>query len=78
MFHYTRPSFNTDLPVRSYDGVMAGSQRHTLNPDDLTVHAKKPAKFKKPDKHLDENATTRSKPIAIPRKPGQKKKRKKK
>ncbi len=34
MYHYTRPSFNTQLPGESYDGFMAGNFRHVLDPDD--------------------------------------------
>ncbi len=80
MYHYARPSFNTDLPVRAYDGLMAGSQRHTLNPNDLTIQEKKaePGKFQRPDNHFDKYATTSTKPIAIPRKKGKKKSKKKK
>ena len=67
MFHYTRPSFNTDLPPDAVDGVMAGSHRHSLNPNDLTMKVKQP-KVQKPKDKADPLLTTRSKPIAIPRK----------
>ena len=69
MFHYTRPSFNTDLPPDAVDGVMAGSHRHSLNPNDLTTLPKvKQAKVRKPKGKVDKNLTTRSKPIAIRKK----------
>ena len=72
MFHYTRPSFNTDLPPDAVDGVMAGSHRHSLNPNDLTIKVKQ-AKVRKPKGKVDKNLTTRSKPIAIQRKKKKKK-----
>ena len=69
MFHYTRPSFNTDLPPDAVDGLMAGGQRHTINPNDLTAIPKvKQAKVRKPKGKVDKNLTTRSKPIAIRKK----------
>ena len=76
MYHYTRPSFNTDLPPDAVDGVMAGSQRHSLNVNDLTAIPKvKQEKVRKPKGKVDPLLTTRSKPIAIQRKKGKKKKK---
>ena len=76
MFHYTRPSFNTSLPPDAMDGLMAGSQRHTLNPNDLTAIPKiKQPRVPKPKGKVDPLLTTRSKPIAIQRKKGKKKKK---
>ena len=75
MFHYTRPSFNSALPVDAVDGLMAGSQRHTINPNDLTAIPKiKQAKIPKPKGKVDPLLTTRSKPIAIQREKKKKKK----
>ena len=69
MYHYTRPSFNTTLPPDAMDGLMAGGQRHTLNPNDLTAVPKvKPAKVPKPKGKVDPLLTTRSKPIKVPKK----------
>ena len=76
MYHYTRPSFNTDLPPDAVDGLMAGSQRHVINPNDLTAIPKiEQPKVRKPKGKVDKNLTTRSKPIAIPRKKKRKKKK---
>ena len=76
MYHYTRPSFNSSLPPDAVDGVMAGSQRHTLNPNDLsTVPKIKSEKVRKPKGKMHPRLTTRSFPIAIPRKKKRKKKK---
>ena len=60
MYHYARPSFSDILPVSSYDGLMAGSQRHSLNPNDLTILPKVDEKIKRKKQKVDPMATTRA------------------
>ena len=60
MYSYVRPSFSDILPVSSYDGLMAGSQRHSVNPNDLTALPKVDEKIKRKKPKVDSLATTRA------------------
>ena len=60
MYSYARPSFSDILPVSSYDGLMAGSQRHSVNPNDLTIMPKVDEKIKRKKQKVDPLATTRA------------------